>query len=217
VAGVLVLLGALGAYLGLPHHLAELELMTLYPRFAVLVLVLAPLALPRRLSRLAPPLLGALGGPALALAGWYGVQLIRHYRDFSREISDFTSVMDRTPPAGRALGLVYDRSSRVMRVESALVSLPAYYPVLRAAPTSATPVFYCGMRHMPCRVREGAVAPPAPNPWAPTQLDPPKAVQAFDYIFARAAPPPGVLFGKLAGRVEPLARAGSWIVYRVKP
>jgi hypothetical protein len=179
--------------------------------------VLAPLALPRRLSRLAPAVLGALGGPALALAGWYGVQLIRHYQDFSKEVSDFTSVMDRTLPAGRALGLVYDRSSRVMRVESVLVSLPAYYPVLRPAPTSATPVFYCGMRHMPCRVREGAVAPPAPNPWAPTQLDPPKAVQAFDYFFARAAPPPGVLFGKLAGRVEPLAKAGSWIVYRVKP
>jgi hypothetical protein len=214
IAGLLVVLGGALAYLGLPHHLPELELMTFYPRFAVLVAALLLLLIPGwlRTERLLGAALVLL--PALAVAGWYGWQLTGEYRRYGLEVKDFANVLDRTPPGGSALGMMYDRGSRVMATESAMVGLPSYYPVERRGPTSAVQIVYCGMRHMPCEVTSQIGQPPAGNPWAPQDVDKARAVLFFDYFFVRGGPPPTVIFGAQLSRVELLARSGPWAVYR---
>jgi hypothetical protein len=209
----LVILGALVGYLALPHHLPELQLMTFHPRFAVLLAVLLPLGVPASLGRIRGRALPALLAPAVLFAGWYGVELIREYHAYGRELADFGQVLDETPSGGRALGLVYDRNSRVMNVESALVALPSYYPIERRSPHSSIPIFYCGMRHMPCQPQAPSTAP---NPWAPRQLDPLRAIGSFDLFFVRGGPRPVEIFGKQLSAVEAIAAAGRWTVYRRK-
>lgn len=219
VASALVVGGGLLSYFALPHHLRELELMSLYPRFAVLAAALAALAVPaglRALSTSTGPrrVAVALTAALVAVAGWYGVELSRRYRLYGAEVADFLQVLERTPPGGRAVGLVYQRTSRVMEVGSVQVGLPSYYPVLRRAPGSMVQVFYCDMRHMPCRKRRSAQVPAPPDPWAPAQLPIEKAVSFFDYFITRGAPPKDVLFGAQSAKVQVLHCAGTWCVYR---
>ncbi len=216
VAGLVVFAGALGAYLMLPHHLPEYELMTFYPRFSVLAVVAALLLIPaslRRLGGLCRPLVLL---PALLVTGGYGFELIRHYRYYDREVADFDAVVKKVPPGGRAMGLVYDRNSRVMRIESALIGLPNLYPALRPGPSTMVPLQYCGMRHMPCRMTAPPKFPPAPSVWSPAGLQPDPAIDYFDYFFVRL-PPYRPIFGEGLSRLELLAQEGSWLVYRRKP
>jgi hypothetical protein len=216
VAGAIAVAGALLAYLALPHHLPEYELMTFHPRFSVLAVALAVLLVPASLRRLSGPSRPLLLVPALVVSLYYGLSLFQHYRLYDREVSDFDTVMARTPAGGRALGLVFDRHSRVMRIESALVGLPSLYPVLRPARTAMVPIFYCDMRHMPCR-RVGPAQPALDlSPWAPTALQPEKAVDFYDYFFVRL-PPDRPIFGAALNRLELIARQGSWLVYHRKP
>ncbi len=207
--------GALVAYLFLPHHLGELELMTFYPRFAVLVVLMALLLVPRRLLNVTGPLRWLLPVPALIVCALYGRQLVIHYRLYAAESADFLAVVEKTPPGGRALSLVFDRASRVMRIESAYVGMAGFYPALRPGPASMAPLWYCGMRHMPCTVK-----PPAldfPKPWTPRNFDPDKVVPLYDYFFVRSPPPNLDLFKNQKTNVELLAQKGTWFAYRRKP
>jgi hypothetical protein len=216
IAGVIIFGGALVAYLGLPHHLRVYELMTFYPRFSVLLVLMGTLLVPGALLRfqglsrvlllVLPVMFGVL----------YGRQLIRHYQWYDTEVADFDAVLSRTPPGGRALGLVFDRSSRVMRIESAMVGMPNLYAALRPSPTAMVPIFYCGMRHMPCRRTEKGRLLPDPGPWGPNSLSPATAIDYFDYFFVRL-PPARPIFGADIARLELLAQEGSWLVYRRKP
>jgi hypothetical protein len=217
VAGWVVFLGAVLAYLGLPHHLRALELMTFYPRFSVLLVLMALLAIPGSLRNLGGAVRPLLLLPALVVGGLYGQDLLRLYRLYDREVQDFSAVVERTPPGGKALGLVFDRSSRVLSVESALMGMPSLYPVLRPSAGSMTSLLYCGMRHMPCRRKEPPVAIPELDPWTPEQWAPEKAIDFFDYFFVRLPPPGSPIFAGATPRVELLAQSGSWLVYRRKP
>jgi hypothetical protein len=128
---VVVFAGALVAYLGLPHHLRAYELMTFYPRFSVLMVLMGTLLVPGALRRI-----DGLGRvfvlvPPVLLGALFGIEVVRHYRFYNTEVADFGAVLDKTPPGGRALGLVYDRASRVMRIESAMVGMPSLYAALR--------------------------------------------------------------------------------------
>lgn len=216
LTAVLSLLGAVAAYFALPHHLREFELMTFYPRFSVLVAALLTLLVPSALRGLSRRATYALLVPALAIGVFCAVLVTRHFALFGRETADFMAVVARTPPGGRALGLSFDRRSRIMENESTLVGLPSYYPVLRPAPSSFVEILYCGMRHMPCSVRPGMPKPPGVSPWEPGRLDVGQALSFYDYFFVRSGPPPATLFGTHAAEVEPLARAGTWVVYRKK-
>jgi hypothetical protein len=216
IAGVIIFAGALVAYLGLPHHLRVYELMTFYPRFSVLLVLLGTLLVPGALRRFE----GLSRIMVLALPVMFGVlygrQLIRHYQWYDAEVADFDAVLAKTPPGGKALGLVFDRSSRVMRIESAMVGMPSLYAALRPSPTAMVPIFYCGMRHMPCRRLEKGRLLPDPGPWAPGSLSPAAAVDYFDYFFVRL-PPARPIFGAEIARLELVAQQGSWLVYRRKP
>jgi hypothetical protein len=216
LAGVIIFAGALVAYLGLPHHLRVYELMTFYPRFSVLMVLTGTLLIPGALRRFEGSLRVLLLGPPLLFGALYGRELIRHYQYYDREVSDFAAVLEKTPPGGRALGLVFDRTSRVMRIESAMVAMPNLYAALRRSPTAMVPIFYCGMRHMPCRRLDQGKAIPDPGPWGPANLSPAAAIEFFDYFFIRL-PPARPIFGADIDKLELLAQEGSWLVYRRKP
>jgi hypothetical protein len=215
LAGVISFLGALTAYLALPHHFQEMELMTFFPRFSVLVLLMLLLLVPGGLARSRGLLAVLLPLPAIVFGVVYGRQLYLHYRAYGAEVADFVAVAEKTPPGGKALGLVFERKSKVMQVESAMVGLPNFYPALRPAPGSMVPPAYCGLRHMPCRckVQRDFVT----NPWAPQGFSPAKMLPIFDYFFARNIPPGVDLFRGYHGMVEVLALNGSWAVFRKRP
>jgi hypothetical protein len=101
-----------------------------------------------------------------------------------------------------------------MRIESALVGLPHLYPALRPAPGSMTPVFYCGMRHMPCKKLQARTPIPDPGPWGPHLFSAAAGADFFDYLLVRL-PPGRPLFGSAHDRYQLLAKEGSWLAYKV--
>jgi hypothetical protein len=214
LAGGVAFAGAAAAYVVLPHHLHAFELMTFSPRFAVLLVAMALLLVPGALRDFGGYVRPLLLLPALLMCGLHGQDLIRVYRQYDAEVADFAAVVAKVPPGGKALGMVYDRTSRVMKVESALIGLPALYPVLRRAPGSMTTLAYCGMRHMPCRRKEAGKLPD-PGPWLERNMDMDVLVPFYDYFFVRL-PPRRPIFGKQSNNVELLAQSGSWLVYKRK-
>jgi hypothetical protein len=215
LAGLVVFLGALTAYLALPHHLQELELMTFFPRFSVLVLLMFLLLVPAGLLRLRGLFVLLLPVPALVFGMLYGRQLTLHYRAYAAEVAGFVEVADKTPPGGKALGLIFDRRSAVMSVESALIGVPGFYPAMRPALGSMVPPHYCGDRHMPCQVKIEAKS--FPSPWEPAKFVPAPMLPIFDYFFVRSLPRGIDLFRGYHGMVELLAQSGNWMVFRKRP
>jgi hypothetical protein len=215
-AGWLTLLGAAIAYLGLPHHLHQLQLSTLSPRFAVLIVLVGLLAIPGSLKNWGGPLRALLLAPALAVCALHGANLCRVYRLYDNEVADFSAVVQQAAPGKRALGLVFNRYSNVMAVESALVGLPSLYPALRPAPGSMVPLTYCDYRHLPCRSKPGP-PPPGPGafPWNPGAVKDgaDKTVAFYDYLFVRHPPPGNPIFGEAVSQLELVARSGSWLLY----
>jgi hypothetical protein len=212
---LMAFLAALAAYLVLPHHLSELELMTFFPRFAVLVVLLAIALVPAGLGRVRGVLRLVVPLPAVLMCAIYGYQLIVHYRLYGKETADFVEVVRKTPPGGKAVGVVFNRGSKVMRIESAFLGVPDFYVAMRSAPGSMAPLSYCGMRHMPC-TRKPAGAD-LPNPWKPQDIQPAYSVPIFDYFFVHSPPPNANPFGPYRDSMEVLAQKGTWTVYRKKP
>jgi hypothetical protein len=217
IAGWIAFGGALLAYYGLPHHLRAFELMTFYPRFSVLLVLMGLVVIPAGLRRLDGAGSFLLVAPAVVLGALYGDELVRHYRYYDAEMAEFSTVVRRAAPGRRALGLVYNRYSRVMRIESALVGIPNLYPALRPALQSMNPLVYCGMRHMPCRNRPGRPPLPDPGVWSPQYFNPDAALEAFDYFFVRSPPPGKPIFGEAIHRLRLVAQSGSWLLYEKLP
>jgi hypothetical protein len=214
-AGAIAFLGALFAYLALPHHLQELELMTFFPRFSVLVLLMFLLLVPAGLLRLRGIFAVTLPLPAMVFGIYYGHLLYVHYRAYGAEIAGFVEVAEKTPPGGKAMGLIFDRKSKVMQVESALIGLPGFYPALRRAPGSMVPPTYCGLRHMPCRLK---VSPDfVTSPWIPASFSPGKMLPVFDYYFVHAAPAGHDPWRGYHNMFEPVAVSSTWSVFRKRP
>ncbi len=214
-AVVIAFLGALTAYIALPHHLQEMELMTFFPRFSVLVLLMLLLLVPAGLLRLRGPLAWLLPVPALVLGISYGRQLFLHYRAYAGEVAGFVDLAERVAPGGKAIGLMFDRKSKVMSVESAMVGIPDFYPALRPAPGSMAPPAYCGLRHMPCRVKLGRNF--ITSPWVPASFAPASMLEIFDYVFTRGLPPGLDLFRGYHGMVELVGTAPPWALFRRRP
>jgi hypothetical protein len=215
LAGLIGFLGALTAYLALPHHLQELELMTFFPRFSVMVLLMLLLMVPAGLLRLRGLFALLLPLPALVFGMLYGRQLYLHYRAYGIEVAGFVDVVKKTPPGGKAMGLVFEKRSAVMQVESAILGLPGFYPAMRPALGSMVPPAYCGLRHMPCRLKVGPN--PFLSPWESVNFSPSKMLPIFDYFFVHSLPPGLDLFRGYHGMVELLAQSGTWMVFRKRP
>lgn len=216
---VLAVVGALFAYLILPHHWDAHEAMSLSPRLAPIVVGLAIAVLPiapswTPTSGLGRGLARAAATLPLLLTVTYAAVVARHYKSYAVEVGDFLHVMSRIPPGGRLVGLVGSDASRVMNIESLPRSLPSLYVALRPHDKSMVALRYCGMRHVPCSLGQNAV--PAPNPWMPEAVDVARAFDFFDYAIVRAGPSLGAPYGAIEARAELLAAKGEWVGYRLR-
>lgn len=211
VAVALLALGALTAYLALPHHLWAFELMTFFPRFAVLlVLLLIPL-IPSGLRRLEwhTSLLALI--PVVVVGYLYGRNVNAQYHAYHDEQKDFITVLNHTPRDGKLMGMMFDRTSKVMRIESAAVGLPGFYVATRPHSKAMVPVHYCGMRHMPCA---NTKVVPWPGPWMGNSFSWDETLALFDYYMVRHPRPNPGLFGHIGPHLTLLSEAGQWAVYK---
>jgi hypothetical protein len=206
--------GALMAYVLLPHHLNEFDIVTLFPRFAPLVVLLTLPLVPRGLLHFPVSVRTVLTLPALVFGVAWGLQLVQHYQVYARETADFRALVNVMEPGRKAIGMPFDRRSRVMRIESAFLGLANFYPVLKPAPGSMVPLMYCDMLHMPCVKKPLAKSLPDPSPWSPDRLDMEQAVKFYDYFLIRS--PPRDVFGKQGVHVELVMHRGQWWLWRRK-
>lgn len=206
--------GALGAYVVLPHHLPEFDIVTFFPRFAPLVVLMALPLIPAGLLRFPLPTRAVLAVPALVFGVVWGLELTRHYRLYADETADFRAVLAKMEPGRKALGMPYERRSRVMRIESAHLGLVNFYALLKPAPGSMVPLGYCDMLHIPCVRKKPLEALPDPSPWTPDLLKMEKAVQFYDYFVIRSPPVGKDVFGPYKARVELVVRKGQWWLWK---
>lgn len=215
LAGVVICLGALAAYVGMPHHLPAFELMTFYPRFGVLVVLFALLLVPAGLRRFPGPLRWVSATPIVLVSALYGLTLVDEYRAYGAEVSDFAAVLDNAVPGHAATGVVFDRRSHVIRVSSVLLGLPWFYVADKPRSLgSSMVVWYCGMRHMPCRFEAGAFKQAPFHIWIPASFDPAAMLPLYDYVFVRSLPPGFDLWKGQANRVRLVARSGTWQLWQ---
>ncbi len=212
-AGIALALAALAAYYLLPHHVHP-HAHSIYPRFAVLVAVIALLAIPARLTLARSAILNGLTTALAFITACYAGILWYEYRQFGRELTDFEEVLRDVPPGHSAAGLVFDASSRVMNVEGIVSGFPAYYVTERPAATSATWLYYCGQPHLPCRLRDPDAPPALPHFMQPEALDPGRALTAVDLFLVRDGPAADEIFGAQSDRVRLIARHGRWRAFR---
>lgn len=213
IASVFLTLGALTAYLALPHHLWAFELMTFFPRFSVLLILLLIPLIPAGLRRLPWHSSIVAMAPVVVLGAMYGSNVNTQYHAYRDEIRDFITVMNHTPRDGKLMGIIFDRTSKVMRIESAVVGLPGFYVATKPDPRTMVPIHYCGMRHMPCGAPK---AVPWLGPWMGNSFNWEEMFALFDYYVVRYRGAGAPMYGPLVNRVEPMHQAGEWVVYRKK-
>jgi hypothetical protein len=214
VAGLIPFLIALLLYLALPHHMPDL--MTLFPRYTVCVALFAILLLPAGFLRLRWWMAALAFLPLLGLEAKYGVVVARHYAMYQKETAGFIDVMRQAPPNQKLTGVLFDRQSTVMNVESAMVALPAFYPVLRRGPQSFVVLNYCTAAQVPCHVKDPSKLPPGPDPaWGPWMAEDPRVREFFDLFLVRAIALP--LKWQKAEGLTLLARSGQWSLYAHDP
>ncbi len=211
IVALVLAFGALFAFLALPHHLAAFELMTFFPRFSVLTLLLLIPLVPSGLRRLPWGVSLLALTPGVMVGVLYGQLVLSKYQAYRAEVADFVTVLNRIPRDGKLMGIVFDRRSKVMRNESPMVGLPGFYVATRPDQRTMVPVHYCGMRHMPCeKVKEV----PWPGPWNSVGFSWDEAYALFDYYIMRHATPVPGLLGPVGAKVDLLAQVGQWAVYR---
>lgn len=207
--------GALAAYYLLPHHLNEFDIVTFYPRFAPLVLLMALPLISRGLRHFPVSHRAILMMPAVVLGVAWGLQLLEHYRAYARELADFRAVVAVMEPGRKLISMPFERRSRVMRVESAQLGLGSFYPLLKPAPGSMVPLMYCDMLHIPCVITKKLKEPlHDPSPWLPDQVNMDKALKFYDYFLVRSPPPRRDIFGKHKTSVELVVNKGQWFLWK---
>jgi len=214
LAHTIVFLGAAFAYFALPHHLREFELMTFYPRFSVLTVLLFLPIIPAGLGRIAGYLRIGVMVPAIVVGVMWSRELTTHYRAYRAEIADYVSVLRATPAEGKAVAIIYDRRSKVLRNESVLVGLNGFHVAARKSKAGMVPLAYCGMRHIPCAVKPNAPRLSHPGAWLEQPFEWAALKDDFDVIYVRSSP-----FELLQGNardMETVAHVGTWISLRKK-
>ena len=207
---------ALGAYLALPHHIAEFQ--TIYPRFAILSAVLSFSLIPPALRLLPRLWIRRLFVLCAASSLVYALVLTRHYVRYGRELADFATVLDATPSGGKAVGWVFGGGdSRVLSSGAQLANLPAYYSIERRSSLSMVAVTFCGAPGSLCRKRPDAARIPLLDSFHPERTPLADAAAYFDYFITYAAPLDWRPLGLQNDQLDPIARAGLWTVYRKNP
>jgi len=199
---------AMLAYLGLPHH-ALPHAYSVYPRFALVLALIALLLIPARVAGWSARARTTCTGLVSALLVAQGLWWTRQYAAFGRELADFERVLEAAPAGAAAGGLVFDAESRVMNVGGLFTGVPAYYVTERRAPRSSTWLYYCAWPQLPCRMRHPEAAP-LPFFSHPAALDARRALEDFDLFLVRGGPEAEKIFGRERPRVQLLAEHGSW-------
>ena len=211
-----LVLAAAGAYFGLPHH-APPDAFSVYPRFAVVLALLLLVTIPTPQWRFQRRHRNAALALVTVLAAVYGINVIRQYAAFGRELGDFGHVLDQAPPGLASGGLVFDAESRVMNIGGIFTGLPAYYVTERVAPASSTWLYYCAWPQLPCQVRDPGRPSPLPFFSYPAEFAPGRALEDLELLFVRGGPPAAALFGAEAPRVRLLAASGTWRAFVRRP
>lgn len=200
----LVLL-ALGLYFLLPFDIRG-YIYYLNTRYAQLAAVLAVASLPVTRRPLQRPLLWASALCALGLA----LVLGRGFRAFSRESTEWDTLVEATAPRPRVMGLIFDAGSRVVRHPVFLHSAA----VLARAGGGGTNFSFALTPHSPLRYR-GPPPPTFPSEWRPQDFDYATQGGAYDHFLVRGADPSRVFGARLQGELVVVAQAGrSWLVRR---
>jgi hypothetical protein len=201
-------LGLLVPLAALAYFVAPVSHDWIWPinaRFPLLALVLLPLLL--------PPLRGAraaavFGGVALvAVLGF--VQVTRAFVDFDEEVGDLDAAIASIPEGQRVAGLVFDRSSKVVKFSPFLHAV-AWYQARRGGAVMFT---FADFPQSPIRFREEA-RPPRVRPrweWTPERVNPRRDLGWYDYVLVRGGP------GRIASQhdtYEPVHRSDRWSVWR---
>jgi hypothetical protein len=207
---------ALGAYLALPHHIAEFQ--TIYPRFAILSAVLSFSLIPPALRSVPRLLFRRLFVLCAAASLLYALLLTRNYYRYGRELADFATVLDATPSGGKAVGWVFGGGvSRVLSSGAQLANLPAYYSIERRSSHSMVAITFCGAPGSLCRKKSDAARIPLLDSFHPEHTPLGDAVAYFDYFITYAAPLDWRPLELQKDELAPLATAGLWTVYRKNP
>jgi hypothetical protein len=115
-----------------------------------------------------------------------------------------------SPPGQRSVGLVFDAESSVMNVDGIFAGIPAYYVSERAAPGSATWLYYCVDPQFPCRMRNPDRKAPVPHFSYPAEFVAGRWIDELDLVFVRGGPPADTIFGAELPRVRLIAEFGRW-------
>jgi len=205
-ASGLIAVGLL-AYVGLPHHIVHAH--SIYPRFAVVLALLLLLTIP---SWFSAKKAGVAACVAVLLAV-HGVDVVRHYAAFGRELADFEQAVKASPAGRRSGGLVFAAESTVMNVGGIFTGIPVYYVTERKAPRSSTWLYYCVDPQFPCRMRDPNRVPPVPHFTYPEQFNSARWAEDLDLLFVRGGPPAEKIFGNESSRVRLIAESGLWRVF----
>ncbi|MFO0668636.1 MAG: hypothetical protein U0235_03265 [Polyangiaceae bacterium] len=204
-------LGAFAAYFLLPHHFDDFEAMSISPRLVPLFVLALVATIPAPMPDAGRDGLTALHIVTAAGLLAYGIILHSRYGAFGDELADLVAVIREVPPGERVVGLLDGAESRVMKVDSVLLSIPSSYVALRAGPGSMVPLRYCGMRHVPCSLTARAATLPSTNPWAPSAFD----ARAAGNVLTVAITDRPLVAGALAGRpARVIAQRGHYRAVR---
>jgi hypothetical protein len=209
-------LGVVLAYCLLPHHLNEFDIVTFFPRFAPLLILMALPLIPAGLRRYRGWLSVLVAAPLVAFSARWGLAVGDHYRAYAAETAELRAVLEAAKPGHRLDGLMFERNSRTMRVEAAMLAAANYYVLLHPAPGSMVPLQYCGMLHIPCTLTPKFDTIPDPSPWAPDAVKYDQEVKFFDYFLVRSPGGKHDPFAKQKGAVELVTKRGPWALWKRK-
>ncbi|MFL5355189.1 hypothetical protein [Archangium sp.] len=201
--GLVVL--ALGFYFLLPFDIRG-YIYYLNTRYAQLAAVLAVASVPVTRPALRRPLLWASAGCALLLA----LVLGQGFRAFSREASEWDTLVEATAQKPRVMGLIFDAGSRVVRHP---VFLHGAAELARARGGS-TNFSFALTPHSPLRYC-GTPPPTFPSEWQPADFDYATQGPAYDHFLVRGVHPSRIFGARLQQELAVAAQAGdSWLVRR---
>ena len=134
----------------------------------------------------------------------------RGFRAFSREASEWNTLVAATAPKPRVMGLIYDYHSDVVRFPVFLHSAA----VLARARGGVTNFSFALTPHSPLKYR-GEPPPTFPSEWQPQAFSAEREGRYYDHFLVRGVHPARLFGERLQGELVIAAHAGeSWLVRR---
>jgi hypothetical protein len=172
-------------------------------------LVFAALAAPLLLAEPASGWRGALVGAAAVVALVACFNASAKVRAFQRQVGDFDRIAAQLPPGGRVLGLPFDTGAGGPVRLWPFLHWACWEQILAGGDVGFS---FAGLPSIPVRYRPGMQAP-HPYEWRPDTFDWASMGRHYDAFLVSGAPR-GRGGADLARHAVPVARAGSWSLWR---